>query len=115
MKKVIDGKTYNTDTAVCVRGCYGGNYSDAYYAGVGIYRRKDGKYFAHGEGGALSDFREYRYDYGSPYTVWGEQIWLIDDALAEELIAKDEDGDFMYDDNDIYYVLVFKGQTSLEG
>lgn len=57
MKKVIDGKVYNTETARLV-GIYdnGLSISDFDYIHEYLYQKKDGQYFLHGIGG--------------PATVW---------------------------------------------
>jgi len=59
MKQIIDGKTYNTDTADCI-----GNYSN----GLGqsdfnnidedLYITKKGAFFLYGDGGAMTKYSE---------------------------------------------------------
>jgi hypothetical protein len=56
MKKVIDGKRYNTETATFVcdcspRGFYRGDFR---YEDTGLYRTKRGNWFLSGEGGPMS-------------------------------------------------------------
>ncbi len=57
MKKYINGKLYDTDTAQLVgdwnNGCYA---DDFYYCYEALYRRKSNTYFLHCEGGALSKY-----------------------------------------------------------
>ena len=57
MKRIIDGKTYNTETAEKI--CDTGNdeYStDFRYENSALYITKKGAYFIAGDGGALSRF-----------------------------------------------------------
>jgi len=57
MKKVIDGKTYNTDTAMFI--CETGNAlpnSDFKWEISSLYKTKKGAFFIAGAGGALSRF-----------------------------------------------------------
>lgn len=55
MKKIIDGKVYNTETAACV-----GEWSNEYYcnnfkyASEELYKKKNGEFFLYGEGGPIS-------------------------------------------------------------
>lgn len=55
MKKVIDGKVYNTETAECIaawdNGIYGNDFRQCEER---LYVTKKGAYFVHGEGGAMS-------------------------------------------------------------
>lgn len=55
MKKVIDGKIYNTETATRIANWDNGVYgSDFNACGESLYVTKNGAYFVHGKGGALS-------------------------------------------------------------
>lgn len=55
MKKVIDGKVYNTETAehICTLECryYPGDFG---YHDTGLYRTKKSTYFLHGTGGPMT-------------------------------------------------------------
>src|SRR3990172_2422569 len=57
MKKVIDGKIYNTETAELLHewdnGMYGNDFGRCEEA---LYRTKKGAYFIAGEGGAMSRY-----------------------------------------------------------
>lgn len=56
MIKVIDGKRYNTDTAECVFSHWNGySRSDFKFRTKKLYRTKNGTWFMHHEGGAMSD------------------------------------------------------------
>lgn len=57
MKKIIDGKVYNTETATCVGGCSNGYYcNDFKYESEELYQKKNGEFFLYGEGGPLSSY-----------------------------------------------------------
>lgn len=57
MKKIIQGRTYNTDTATLVmEWSAGGCSSDRYWEETGLYQTRSGHFFLAGEGG--------------PSTVW---------------------------------------------
>jgi len=59
MKKVINGKIYNTETAECIanwdNGLYGGDFGRCEET---LYITKKGAYFIHGDGGASSHWSE---------------------------------------------------------
>lgn len=59
MKKYINGKKYDTETAQAV-GSWSNNlsYRDFGWCRETLYRKKTGEYFLHGEGGALSRYAE---------------------------------------------------------
>jgi len=93
MKKVIDGKIYNTETADLV--CQwdnGYNPNDFNYCSEDLYRTKKGSWFIHGDGGAMS-----KYSVSSGSNSWGgsSQIeafsddeafeWLQEHNFAEEI------------------------------
>lgn len=59
MKKIINGKMYNTETAEE----YGDDWNgcptnDFNYSCTTLYKKKTGEFFLHGEGGALSKYSE---------------------------------------------------------
>lgn len=88
MKKVIDGKTYNTDTAkLIVAKDSNLPHNDLDYWYEELYQTKDGDYFIYGEGGAASFFSRPRpSDWSGP----GEDIFPISKEIAEDYI-KDHD------------------------
>jgi hypothetical protein len=56
MKKIINGKKYDTETARIVgTWCYG-NENDFDYIEETLYCKKTGEYFLYGEGGALTEY-----------------------------------------------------------
>jgi hypothetical protein len=57
MKKIIDGKRYNTDTADVIASWHNGHHTnDFHYCSEDLYRTPKGAYFLHGEGGGLSKY-----------------------------------------------------------
>ena len=71
MKKVINAKVYNTETAERV-GAWDNGYctNDFHYCSEDLYRKKTGEFFMHGEGGALSTYASHNGD----MTGYGERI-----------------------------------------
>ena len=87
MKKVIDGKLYNTETAEEIANwsnSYG--YSDFNHCKETLYRTKKGAWFIYGVGGALS---RYNQAVGNAYiralTPQKAQEWLELHDLVDEL------------------------------
>ena len=66
MRKIINGKMYDTDTAEYL-GCWtnGYSYNDFHYCVQKLYRKKTGEYFLFGEGGSMSMYAE---SYGNDIT-----------------------------------------------
>jgi hypothetical protein len=59
MKKVIEGKVYNTASATELGSrSYGTNLRDFHYVSESLYVTKNGAFFIAGEGGALSKYSE---------------------------------------------------------
>lgn len=57
MKKVINRKTYNTETATEITKYWNGlSYTDFGYFYETLYRTKKGNWFLHGEGGPLTKY-----------------------------------------------------------
>lgn len=59
MKKIINGKKYDTETAKKI-GFSTNNlpYSDFTYCDETLYRKKTGEFFLYGEGGAMSKYSQ---------------------------------------------------------
>ena len=82
MKRVIDGKVYNTETAECIgdwsNGCNGGDFDQC---SESLYKTKKGQFFTVGSGGARS---KYSRSYGADSVGGGEGMELLseEDALA---------------------------------
>lgn len=85
MKKVINGKVYNTETAQKVgewdNGCYTNDFN---YSSEDLYRKKTGEFFLRCEGGALSAYAT-RSGNSSGY---GEQITPMSYDEAKEWAEK---------------------------
>ena len=91
MKKVINGKLYNTDTAVELA-CYEANVTDSLnYITERLHRKRTGEYFIHGEGGARTRYAAATSD---GWSRGGEAIFplSVDEARewAEEHLPGDE-------------------------
>lgn len=56
MKKIINGRLYNTDTATFIASCGWGNPDDFEYYCDRLYRKKTGEFFLFGEGGPYSKY-----------------------------------------------------------
>lgn len=81
MRKIIDGKVYDTETAQLIGSGGGTAYPrDFHYYHESLYRTRKGAYFLAGEGGALSHYSRPAYGGGS---CGGEGIIPIsaEDAL----------------------------------
>ena len=58
MKKIINGRKYDTGTAELVGDYSYSNPSDFHYVLELLYRKKTGEFFLYGEGGAASVYAE---------------------------------------------------------
>ena len=81
MKKVINGKLYNTETAELIDN-YSNGLSNRDFRNITeeLYRKKNGEFFLYGYGGPLTKYRERCGD------MWGsgENIIPITEAEAKE-------------------------------
>lgn len=88
MKKIINGKKYNTETATCVgRFSYRGGFD---YVEEFLYKKKTGEFFIYGEGGADS-----KYAQSISYNEWcgGEKIIPITIERAKRWAEEHMDAD----------------------
>ena len=82
MKKIINGKLYDTETAKLVgeydNGC---SYSDFHYMSEELYLKKTGEFFKYGTGGAMS-----RYNKECGFNEWtgGDDIIPLTEEEAKE-------------------------------
>jgi hypothetical protein len=80
MKKIINGKKYDTESAeeIGINQSGDGRNDFRYFCEV-LYKKKTGEFFLHGEGGGLSPYAE---SCGSGRT-WGEAIipLSVDDTM----------------------------------
>lgn len=59
MKKIINGKLYDTDTArEIASNDHGDGPRDFHYYAETLYKKRTGEYFLHGEGGPMSRYAE---------------------------------------------------------
>lgn len=90
MKKVIDGKLYDTETAFAVTTISYGTPGDFDYYYETLYKKKNGELFLHGEGGANSRYRE---SCGDNSWISGETIIPESKFNAKEWVADHCDAD----------------------
>jgi hypothetical protein len=80
MKKVIDGKVYNTETAEAVYSWDNGHYAgDFKQCEETLYRTKKGVFFLYGEGGPMS---KYAVPVGNNARGYGSDIEVMTDNEA---------------------------------
>lgn len=90
MKKVINGKLYNTDTAERVGVWDNGHYTNDFsYCSEDLYKKRTGEFFLHGEGGPMS---RYAQSSGNS-TGWGQIIKPLTYQEAMEWAEKKLSGD----------------------
>lgn len=91
MKKIINGKKYDTDTAKFL-----GRYSNTWdtrnfhYYSEELYRKKNGEYFLYGEGGPMSDYSRQT---ATNERSGGERITPMTEAEARKWAEEHLDGD----------------------
>lgn len=90
MKKVINGSLYDTETAKLLGEDSYSNSRDFAHWRESLYRTKSGKYFLHGEGGALT-----KYAVCVAQNEWsgGEKIIPLDLDSAQKWAEEHLDGD----------------------
>jgi hypothetical protein len=90
MVKIINGAKYSTETAKRLGRYEFSTSRDFNYLCETLYRTKSGKYFLHGEGGAMSKYREHS---GNNNWGGGEQIIPLTRSAAMEWAEERLDGD----------------------
>lgn len=86
MKKIINGKMYNTETATEL--CYTNNglgINDFNYIEEGLYKKKTGEFFLAGNGGAMTKYAHHCADRTS---CAGKAIFPLTEAEAKEWAEK---------------------------
>lgn len=82
MKKVLNGKLYDTNTAKCVgswdNGLYGRDFNRL---SEDLYRKRTGEFFLHGSGGPLTQYAEW---HGDNERSGGERIIPLSLEAAQE-------------------------------
>ena len=90
MKKIINNKKYDTETAKCVGAYQYGHVGDGQYFSEKLYLKKTGEFFLYGEGGGLS---RYANEVGMNEWSGGEEIMPMSRDDAMEWAEKYLDGD----------------------
>lgn len=93
MKKIINGRLYNTDTAKKVAEWNNGlavNDNSYYYEN--LYLKRTGEYFIYGQGNAGSKYRRPAYGDSGAWTP-GENIVPVSVKEAQRLVEKHLDAD----------------------
>lgn len=90
MKKVINGKRYNTESAQFCGSHEYGYPGDLNHISEELYQKRTGEFFLHGEGGANSKYRE---EISMNSWSGGETIIPLTDDEAKEWAEKYLDGD----------------------
>lgn len=92
MRKIINGKMYNTETAKRI-GFYSWNYVGNFdYFEESLYRKKTGEFFLYGEGGPNSKYGVWEGNSGSgsamikPMSESSAKEWLADHDCVDEYI-----------------------------
>ena len=91
MKKVINGKRYDTETATeCGSMSYGEGTRDFRHYSETLYQKRTGEFFLYGEGGPMSQYAEE-----TALNQWsgGEKITPLTEAEARQWAEKNLDGD----------------------
>lgn len=90
MKKIINGKVYDTETAKKVA-FWSNNksYSDFSYTEENLYRKKTGEFFLYGEGGPMTKYAESCGDNGWMY---GDKIIPLTYESAQKWAEEHLDG-----------------------
>ena len=92
MKKIINGKLYDTSTAKEMGSCWNGLGSrDFNHINETLYRKKTGEFFLYGEGGPMTKYAESigqnQWSGGEeiiPLTVESARQWAEDSLSADE-------------------------------
>lgn len=79
MKKIIDGKMYNTETATWIGNGGGVSRSDFNYYDEDLYRTKKGAFFLVVEGGPMT---KYSRSCGNNCTSGGSRFFVLSDREA---------------------------------
>jgi len=89
MRKIINGRTYNTETSKRIGQWSNGHYTNDFaYCSEDLYKNTKGAYFLHGEGGAMSKYAARSGDNSG----WGEEIIPMTAEEAQEW-AEEHDTD----------------------
>jgi hypothetical protein len=93
MKKIIDGKLYNTATAEELGFISHGQPGSFEYFCESLYRTRNGSYFIHGEGGGNSNYGVWEGNSGGtgetiiPYSLKDAKLWAGENLDGDEYIS----------------------------
>lgn len=93
MKKIINGKRYDTASAKDCGSYYYSNRNDFHYVEETLYQKRTGEFFLYGLGGPASKYAEYDGNMWSagekimPMTVKEAQEWAEENLTADEYEA----------------------------
>lgn len=91
MKKIINGKLYDTETAKLIgRSYHGEGPRDFRHYSEELYRKRTGEYFLYGEGGPMSRYAE---SCGQNSWSGGEKLIPLDYKSATEWAEENMDAD----------------------
>lgn len=95
MRKIINGKMYNTETATQIVEWNNGRYGDFDFCSQTLYRKRTGEYFLYGEGGPSSIYASPAGNNGYtsgkaivPITEKTARKWMEERADVDEYIAE---------------------------
>lgn len=94
MKKIIDGKMYDTDTAQYICGYNTGDKDDSEYQEEELYRKKNGEFFVKGRGGEDTVYAYkgmYNYRHYCPNLDY--QIRPLSECEAKEFVESIADAE----------------------
>ncbi len=117
MRKIINNKVYDTDTATRIGLADNGHdYNDFAYSGETLYRKRTGEYFLHGEGGPMTS---YAVRTGSnnwsgseritPLSYYAARQWAVEHLSTEAYEA--EFGEVTEDDSQVTITLSMRADT----
>ena len=90
MKKIINGKKYDTDTATMLGSWGYGHQGDFEHVHEELYRKKTGELFIYGYGGPRS---KYSQEVSHNSVSGGEDITPVSEEEAKEWVEKHCDAD----------------------
>ena len=90
MKKIINGKKYDTNTATEIGEIGFGRYGDFRYYSETLYKKTTGEFFLVGEGGPLS---KYRVETGTNSWCGGTKLIPLNLDEAKAWVEENCDGD----------------------
>lgn len=91
MKKIINGKKYDTETAEEIASfCNGGGWNDFQHYAETLYKKRTGEFFLYGEGGPMTKYAE---SCGMNNWSGGEKIMPLGYEQAQKWAEENMDAD----------------------